>query len=68
MVAENGICGMGENEKIELKRTEEVQEIVDRMPVKGARWVVTIVLGLVVLMFFSALSSAIRKSLPVRLR
>lgn len=33
-------------EKIELKRTEEVQEIVDRMPVRGARWVVLIVVGL----------------------
>lgn len=38
------------NQKIEINRSEEVQDIVDRMPEKGSRFVLAIVCGLALLL------------------
>lgn len=39
-----------EDKKIEISRLEEVQDIVDRMPVKGPRFVLYVVTGLAILL------------------
>lgn len=37
--------------KLSLKKTEQVEDIIDRMPTQGTKWVLYIVFGLVIIMF-----------------